>query len=72
MNNNIQKTYTDNQEKELSSGELIANIISEDDEIENSNKNTAKNNGGKIVFEFNFKTIKYAVTGVIIIILFAW
>lgn len=72
MNNNTKKSCIDTLEKETSSEELIASVISEDGENENLNKKSSKNNGGKIVFEFNTKTIKYAVAGAIIIILFAW
>lgn len=72
MDNNIKKSCIDTLEKKSSSDELIANIISEDDKIENHSKKSTENNNGKIVFEFNVKTIKYAVAGAIIIILFAW
>ena len=58
--NNIQIPETDIQEKEQTSKELIANVIPEDGGIENSpRKDRRKNSGGRIIFEFNNKTIKY-------------
>lgn len=71
--NNIQIPETDIQEKEQTSKELIANVIPEDGGIENSpRKDRRKNSGGRIIFEFNNKTIKYVVAAAVFIILFAW
>ncbi len=70
-NNNIQSASVDTQ-KEPTSKELIASVIPEDGGIETNSKKPSKSSGGKIVFEFNSQTVKYAVAGAIFVILFAW
>ncbi len=57
--------------EDATSEELIASVIPEGGGID-SNPKKQKNQGGKIVFEFNNKTIKYAVAGAAFIVLFAW
>lgn len=66
-NNNIQYSAED-----VTSEELIASVIPEDGGIELTPKKRPKSSGGKIVFEFNTKTIKYAVAGAAFIVLLAW
>ncbi len=71
--NNNQIPATDVHEKEPTSKELIANVIPEDGGIENAPKKAPKkSSGGRIIFEFNSKTIKYIVAAAVFIILFAW
>lgn len=72
-NNNTQITDAETQEREPTSQELIASVIPEDGGIEANAKKSQKNNaGGKIVFEFNSKTVRYIVAAAVFIILFAW
>lgn len=66
-NNNVQFNAED-----ATSEELIASVIPEDGGIELNSKKHQKSSGGKIVFEFNNKTIKYVVAGAAFIVLFAW
>ncbi len=66
-NNNVQFNAED-----ATSEELIASVIPEDGGIELNPKKHPKSSGGKIVFEFNNKTIKYVVAGAAFIVLFAW
>ncbi len=56
--------------KEPTSKELIESVISENSGIDDL-ANKEKSNG-KIIFEFNRKTIKYIVAAAVFIILFAW
>ena len=69
----MDKNNTQFSAEDATSEELIASVIPEGGGIEINSKKPQKNNaGGKIVFEFNNKTIKYIVAGAAFIVLFAW
>lgn len=58
---------------EPTSKELLESVIPENGGIDDpSKKFKSSEPGGKIVFEFNRKTIKYIVGAAVLIILFAW
>lgn len=64
---------SDTPAKEPTSKELIASVIPEDGGIEDQSKKLKSTDAdGKIIFEFNRKTIKYIVGAAVLIILFAW
>lgn len=61
------------EEKKPTSEELIANVIPEDGGIDLGEKEKKKSrDGGKIIIEFNKKTVKYFIIAALAIILFAW
>ncbi|MBE6770678.1 MAG: AI-2E family transporter [Ruminococcaceae bacterium] len=73
MENNNQIPVNEEQTKEPTSKELLASVIPEDGGIDEQTKKSKKSNiGGRLVFEFNAKTIKYIFGAAVLIILFAW
>ena len=73
-NSNSNNSAPEIRPEDLSSKELIAGVIPEGGGIDKSSGKFRKppESGGKIVFEFNAKTVKYFVAAVVFIILFAW
>ncbi|MEE1012297.1 MAG: AI-2E family transporter [Acutalibacteraceae bacterium] len=75
MENN-KKTVAENTsaESKPTSEELIANVIPEDGgiEIKDDKKEKKRSDGGKIIIEFNKKTVKYFILAALTVILFAW
>lgn len=61
-------------ESKPTSEELIANVIPEDGgiEIKDDKKEKKRSDGGKIIIEFNKKTVKYFILAALTVILFAW
>lgn len=61
-------------EPKPTSEELIANVIPEDGgiEIKDDKKEKKRSDGGKIIIEFNKKTVKYFILAALTVILFAW
>lgn len=60
-------------EKKLTSEEIVASVISEDDAADTDNKKKkSRIDGGKIIIEFNKKTVKYFICAALTVILFAW
>ena len=73
MENNNHTPAAEEQAKEPTSKELLASVIPEDGGIDEQPKKGKKNEvGGKLVFEFNAKTIRYIFGVAVLIILFAW
>lgn len=75
MGNKKNQTLSDNTvENKHSAEELVASVIPEDGGINTETKKSKKKNtdGGKIVIEFNKKTVRYFIGAALIIILFAW
>lgn len=73
MENNNIPPVSEEQAKEPTSKELLASVIPEDGGIDEQPKKSKKNDvGGRLVFEFNAKTIKYIFGVAVLIILFAW
>ena len=61
-------------EPKPTSEELIANVIPEDGgiEIKDDKKEKKRSDGGKIIIEFDKKTVKYFILAALTVILFAW
>ena len=74
MENKKNQVSADNTaENKTTPEELAASVIPEDGGIEIETKKSKKHNdGGKIIIEFNKKTVKYFIAAALIIILFAW
>lgn len=62
-----------NIEDKLTSEDLVASVIPESGGItDEDEKKKSRGDGGKIIIEFNKKTVKYFIGAALIIILFAW